>query len=458
MSSTAFRRAVSPTAPGRAVTRTAVVRAAALLVFALGLSLAPARAGEEPPRLLWSVNPMTPWQTAGSGEAPEVKARLAIDARGRVTAVEILSLQPSGTFDQHFRDAVTKALANWRFAPARQDGVAVPATQERTYRFTPQAANPVEAQLSYRGLASATIGDVREAELAVMPVAVRRRVGDDEIARAEALLDARTRQQAEVEYVTAVTDLPTPGTATKLAGNVIAAMMAAHEVLRAKAPDQPTFGRLHVYVFRTREKYLKFAPDDLQKTGGFYSPAGLLAFHAELPSVQNLLAVMLHEATHAYVGRHLVRPGVQIPTWLNEGFAEYIGNSDIEKGRLVAGSHKSRRTFQMTWGGLASVETSAAARADAARLTRRENKDFGLAVLLRSTRSEFYADAEGFYAKAYAAVHFLRHGRPGWDTGAFPTFMLYVAEGYAPDAAFRHAYGVDPASLEAEFARYEKKL
>ena len=48
-----------------------------------------------------------------------------------------------------------------------------------------------------------------------------------------------------------------------------------------------------------------------------------------------LLGTMMHEATHAFVDRHMTEPGRYLPRWLGEGFAEYVGYSEVRKGRLI---------------------------------------------------------------------------------------------------------------------------
>src|SRR5439155_19850625 len=96
---------------------------------------------------------------------------------------------------------------------------------------------------------------------------------------------------------------------------------------------------------------------------GFYHSPGLLAAHLEMTSSEELLHLLLHEAVHAYLDRYIERPGVRLPLWLNEGLAEYFGNSDIKDGRIVPGGHRQRAVLYqnptLAWRGSSASMLSA---------------------------------------------------------------------------------------------------
>lgn len=65
------------------------------------------------------------------GEEAALRLRLSIDERGRVMAVE-----PVGKADPAFLDSARRHLIHvWRFAPATEDGHAVPSSRVITLRF-----------------------------------------------------------------------------------------------------------------------------------------------------------------------------------------------------------------------------------------------------------------------------------------------------------------------------------
>ena len=60
-----------------------------------------------------------------------VTVRVTIDARGRVTAIELVSASNPIFFEETRR----QALRSWRFVPATRDGVAIESSQTMTVRF-----------------------------------------------------------------------------------------------------------------------------------------------------------------------------------------------------------------------------------------------------------------------------------------------------------------------------------
>ena len=82
-----------------------------------------------------------------------------------------------------------------------------------------------------------------------------------------------------------------------------------------------------------------------------------------------------------------------------------------------------------------------------------------MVVSLQTGPETFYGTkVDLYYTQGWLAVHFLRHGRPEWVDGAFPKFLLYVAEGYPADQALSTAYGVSAHDLEASYQKYVKSF
>ena len=82
--------------------------AAAALLLALSAAAAP-------PKVIKKVPPEFPREAEKQSiSTGVVKAKMNIDAEGKVTSVEILEAEPRRVFDK----AVTRALMDWRFEPS----------------------------------------------------------------------------------------------------------------------------------------------------------------------------------------------------------------------------------------------------------------------------------------------------------------------------------------------------
>jgi protein TonB len=77
------------------------------------------------------IKPPYPASKLASGEEADLKLRLIIDERGRVTAVE-----PMGRADSAFLSAARRhIIAHWRYRPATSDGRGIATTLVVTLRF-----------------------------------------------------------------------------------------------------------------------------------------------------------------------------------------------------------------------------------------------------------------------------------------------------------------------------------
>jgi hypothetical protein len=227
------------------------------------------------------------------------------------------------------------------------------------------------------------------------------------------------------------------------------------DLLGETVVPQPESYRVVVFLYASRAEFERLRASVIQQewAAGFYHPVGLLAFHMEMPTDQSLLAVMLHEGTHAYVDRYVLRADAPLPRWFGEGLAEYIGNSEVRDKKLVPGRTRRREVVRTPFV-LESVRSSALYSAEDMRGEIRQGTAPTLAQLLVTPPHEFYGDRpDVFYAMSWLAVHFLRHGDPTWASDRFPRLALYIAEGYPSTEVVRSIYG-DPVALEEAFRKY----
>ena len=398
---------------------------------------------------------------------PLVRAKLTIDEQGKVTRVEVTALEPMPPQPEAYTAAARAGFAAWRFAAAEKDGRAIPSETLVAIPFDPRDFTPTPEGRS-RYLWSTSVGsgfessryDERERILG-MSDGERQLLADRIAEQAEALIKKDKRAVASDDWFQVVTDFGGPKQADTILHNLEATYVAITKLLGSRITPSPRRQRIRVYVFETSAQYQALCAKAMPFEGssGFYHVAGVLAFHTQHPTVGWFLSIMLHETTHAFMDRHLIRPGFDLPRWLGEGFAEYIGASDIKNNQIVPGAHKKKQELGAGPGEPMLWQTWSRARSQEAKRAQKQDRALKLTEIVEAGPETFYGkDVDLFYAQGWLAVHFLRHGRPEWVDSAFPRFLLYTAEGYSASEAMRASYGVGPAELEAEYQKYVKSF
>jgi len=427
-----------------------------MALLALVLVLAQmAQSGDRRPVALRDPSLVSPVEAAGTGIAPEVTVKVEVDARGRPSKVEVLKIQPSTGLDAAFRAQAVGTLSRWRFAPAIEGGKAVPATLQWTILFRPMAE---DERGSFELLGGDFSQDDREAQrrrVLGLPVEQQEKYLAELASKADALVDPQRRQTAETPFFRVVTDSGDAKLTQAVAQNLEAVYGTLARWFGDRIAPAPARGRVLVYLWEKKATYDAFARvGEVEGSAGFYAAPGLIAFHREVATSPELLSILIHETVHAFMDRHMDRPGVELPRWLGEGLAEYVANSSVEKGRLVPG--KTPRVMPvLEWGTF--VKTHQALSFTEVKTAIRKGAAIPLATLVSAGPQEFYGERTRlYYPQAWLFVHFLRHGRPNWQNDVFPVFLLYIAEGFQPEAAFRAAYACAPSDLESAFRDYVK--
>ncbi len=429
------------------------------ILYGLGFLLATGILADEveAPVPLLSPLPLVPPETAGSGLAPEARVRVELNERGIVTAVEVASIRPSTEHDARFEAALQRTLRQWRYAPQRRDGVAEPTSLEWLVRFPARPGTDASDGWVGPPVLPGADAEVERSRILALPLEERARLLDAQARRAVAAFDGE-HHRADSALFVVYTDAGAE-VAEGLAQNLEAIFFAlGQDFVPALAP-YPDRYKLQAFVFRSRASYQSFLADmpQYEWSAGFYSPAGLIALHLEQSSNDEVMSVLLHEATHAFVDRRIVRRGVALPRWLGEGFADYVGNSRIKKGKLQPGRVR-RGALEMHRGEITRVTTGSAASLDEVKRVLRSGQGLGVEALLEASSETFYGEGRSqFYDTAWLFVHYLREGEPTWASREFPTLLLYLAEGYPPRQAFETVYGGIEAADRA-FREYVKRF
>jgi hypothetical protein len=152
--------------------------------------------------------------------------------------------------------------------------------------------------------------------------------------------------------------------------------------------------------------------------------------------------VLFHEATHELLyntAEHMKNSRGEIPSWLNEGLAEYMAY-------CVEGTD-GRPAFTPGAIARAHFKTHAEARQplDLARVLTLSSGDFAASSL---------ADLK--YSEAYTLVHFLLHGENGKHRKGFLDFVRGTYKGQSSSTSFRDAMGGHERELEQAWVAYVK--
>ncbi len=431
-------------------------RLIAAVISLLTLGAPAVHGADTPPRLLRTAPLVNPIELAGTDLQPEVSASLSVDARGRVTRVDILEVKPPTELDAVVRETATRNLLEWRFAPARKDGAPVEATVAWRVQFHPTASDTT----SYQGtdLFATMVEDprVRQAEISDLPKDERGEILNRYARLADKSIDRSKRKRFDTPRFIVVTDAGDDRTAETLASNLEATFNILHGIFDQHVAPEPQPLKLVAFLFSSRSAFeaVRAELGAPAFAAGFYASPGFFVFHTEMPTPEDLLSAMLHETVHAYSDAHLRRSGVLLPLWMEEGLAEYFGNSRIEKKQLLPGK-TMRGGFVHTRYGGAYRTSSFRMSADNVRRAVRSGKAPSLSDLLQASHPVFYGqDAELYYSLSWILVHFLRHGETTWADTQFPELMLYMVEGYGADVALRTVYGIPDAELAQRFEKY----
>lgn len=449
--------------------RTAALRArTALLVVMSSLVTAPAAADDETRAAIPIYNPivLTPPATSGLGLAPEVEARIAIDERGRVTGVEVLSVTPSSELDDAYREAVEGTVLEWRYAPALENGQPVASSRKLSLQF--RAREPSErTPLPRRAQGSATLALLASDDVDLVRARIFTKTEQEQRQRLEELaetaekkLDPAFRRRNETSRFVVISDTPTPEAGQTLADNLEASFEALDTLLGSRFELQPHAYKIVVYLYRDFSALASLWQElgTSESAAGLYRAPGFIAGYAGSAQGAHLVQLLLHEATHAYVDRHLRRPGAALPRWLGEGFAEYVARSRIKKGKLVPGAELGSRFAVGSGLGARQKQLTGVALKRAKELLLDE-RALSLQQVLAADAACFAAgQAEAYYALSWLLVHFLRHGEEGWAEDEFPRLLLYAAEGYPSREVIEAVYGMTPRELEPRFERYVRGL
>jgi Protein of unknown function (DUF1570) len=205
--------------------------------------------------------------------------------------------------------------------------------------------------------------------------------------------------------------------------------------------------QMPLYLLRTEDQYQRFMTSqniDATNTGGmfFFSPTSQgLATWTQGRSRSQAFQVLQHEGFHQFAFNRL---GRELPTWINEGLAQYFEDAIIVGDHMTTGLANARRVEQVR----RALESRTAI-------------DFAWLVGISADQWSDTLRGEPdraalMYAQSWSVVFFLIHGENDRYQPAFARYLQKVSAGRDSQTAFREVFGEDSlrplASRWAEFA------
>lgn len=175
--------------------------------------------------------------------------------------------------------------------------------------------------------------------------------------------------------------------------------------------------RLPFYLFRNKDDY--YASGGLPGSAGVFRGKDLLALAGEHPDPYTWHVVQ-HEGFHQFAAA-VIRG--HLPPWLNEGIAEYFGESLFTGDGFISGIIPPSR--------LKRIQAQI-----------RDNKFRSIAQMMQLSQDAWNSKLTGAnYDQAWSMVHFLAHGENGKYQQPFVGFMQALGRGIPLNTAWRKTFG-----------------
>lgn len=148
---------------------------------------------------------------------------------------------------------------------------------------------------------------------------------------------------------------------------------------------------------------------------------------------QNMWRVLAHEGFHQFIGYEL---GQQIPTWLNEGMAQYFETSFIIGSHFHVGQ-VSRNKLLYAQALIANKQAPP------------------LAQLIQWDRATFYANANVAYPMSWALVYYLLNSNGDrFEQGEFHRYLQDIKVGKDDIRSLQRRFGSDIDRWQSNFEDY----
>ena len=188
-----------------------------------------------------------------------------------------------------------------------------------------------------------------------------------------------------------------------------------------------------VVVFKNDSSYSPFKPNS--NTAGYFQPGddvNYITLSVETRGEQDPFDIIFHEYTHLMVNSTLGN----VPTWFNEGLAEYYSTFKIsDDQKVVLGSPIASHVYLL-----------------------RERKMLPLRTLFQvDHKSPYYNERDKqsiFYAESWALLHYLILGKGGARANQVAAFVEALGRNVPMEEAFQRTFSMTFENMEKELKDY----
>ncbi len=251
------------------------------------------------------------------------------------------------------------------------------------------------------------------------------------------------------------------------AETVASSLEALHSVLANIAARERKGPKTLVYAFERAKTFERYSPyEDAGSVAGFFTNSLVRNYISIDLSKDQRGNTVYHELLHEFAATNF--PGV--PLWFNEGLAEYLGNSTVNrKGEIEIGRAIKGRYVLDYHGGATRRLTNTGWTLDQTKDAIRKGEAPTLGELFLTPYPLFTGERGPLnYGTSWLFVHFLRHGDTSkrgskgvdgdWAQNKFPAFLLYLIEGYPARDAIEQIYGMSLSEMNEQFRDYAKRF
>ena len=196
-----------------------------------------------------------------------------------------------------------------------------------------------------------------------------------------------------------------------------------------------------ILIFKDRNSFRKFAPLDengepSEWVGGYYQPGefGDYITSAFGAYEQNADRIIFHEYAHFLIRNNFRK--AEIPTWFNEGFAEYLE-------QFAAKNRRKYRIAEPNSSHLKILSENPLIPAD----------EF-FAMTNESLRSLNSRQANVFYAQSWALMHFILQNDNADNVHKRDEFINLIKQGKSSETALKKAFDKSFDQMQTDLSRY----